>query len=299
MRPKLLDLFCCEGGASVGYSRAGFDVYGVDLFRHRGADGKLRGYRQQRYPFASLKGNVVDVMELLLAGETLEFTNPDGTREWLRLSDFAAITASPPCQLYSISANAHHNSDHPDLVAVTRDLLIRARLPYIMENVEGAPLLGPLMLCGSMFHMRAHDTDGLEVWLKRHRLFESDAFLIPPGLCRHPKDILCAGVYGNGAPSRDAAKARAGGYTPPSQGVRNALMGIDWMSRNGLSQSIPPAYTEWLGAQLLAHIESERTDWLTARFHDSGCGNCGRYIDPGDEVMRTPEGDYRCEECVA
>jgi len=256
-KPRLLDLYCCEGGASTGYHRAGFDVYGVDLFRHRGPDGKLRGYRQQRYPFASHKGNVLDVMARLLAGELIEFTHPDGSIESLCLSDFVAIAASPPCQLYSITANAHHNTDHPDLVATTRDLLVASGLPYVIENVPGAPLLAPVMLCGSMFHMRATDTDGLEVWLKRHRLFESNVFLYPPGLCRHPKDILCAGVYGNGAPSRDAAKARAGGYTPPSQGVRNALMGIDWMSRNGLSQSIPPAYAEFVGAQLLDVLRSE------------------------------------------
>ena len=252
-RPRILDLFCAEGGASEGYRRAGFDVYGVDLFRYRGTDGKLRGYRQQRYPFPSHQGDVIDVMARLLAGEAIDFTYPDGTVERLTLADFDAIAASPPCQAYSITKNAH-NSTHPDLVEPTRELLIASGLPYVMENVEGAPLLNPLMICGSMFRMRATDTDGLEVWLKRHRLFESNVYLLAPGQCDHPRDILCAGVYGNGSPSRDAAKARAGGYTPPSQEVRNALMGIDWMSRNGLSQSIPPAYTEHIGAQLLDHL---------------------------------------------
>jgi DNA (cytosine-5)-methyltransferase 1 len=253
-RPRLLDLFCCEGGASMGYHRAGFDVYGVDLFRHRGSDGKLKGYRRQRYPFASHQGDVLDVMQLLLAGEAIEFTHPEGTVDRLRLSDFAVIAASPPCQAYSITKNAH-NSAHPDLVDPTRDLIIATGLPYVIENVEGAPLRSPLLICGSMFRMRAVDTDGLVVWLKRHRLFESNVFLYAPGVCNHPKDILCAGVYGNGSPSRDAAKARAGGYTPPSQEVRNALMGIDWMSRNGLSQSIPPIYTEHIGRQLLEHVQ--------------------------------------------
>jgi DNA (cytosine-5)-methyltransferase 1 len=256
-RPRLLDLFCCEGGASTGYHRAGFDVYGVDLFRYRGADGKLKGYRQQRYPFASHQGDVLDVMRRMLRGEAIEFTHPDGRVESLTLADFDAIAASPPCQLYSITANAH-NTVHPDLVAPTRALLIEAGLPYVMENVEGAPLIEPLMICGSMFRMRATDSDGLVVWLKRHRLFESNVFLLAPGMCDHPRDILCAGVYGNGSPSRDAAKARSGGYTPPSQGVRNTLMGIDWMSRNGLSQSIPPAYTAFIGAQLIDHLASER-----------------------------------------
>lgn len=256
MRPKLLDLFCCEGGASEGYRRAGFDVYGVDLFRHRGEDGKLKGFRRQRYPFAAHQGDCLEVMARLLAGLAVDFHHQDGRVEWLFLSDFDAIAASPPCQAYSITKNAH-NSSHPELIEPTRELIIASGLPYVMENVEGAKrqMRSPLLLCGTEFGLRATDTDGLKVWLKRHRLFESNILLMGAGGCQHPKDLLCAGVYGNGSPSRDAAKARAGGYTPPSQQVRNDLMGIDWMSRNGLSQSIPPVYTEHIGLQLLDALE--------------------------------------------
>jgi DNA (cytosine-5)-methyltransferase 1 len=236
----------------MGYHRAGFDVYGVDLFRHRDQEGNLRGFRRQRYPFASFQGDALAAMQTLLDGAALPFSNA----EILSLGDFAALAASPPCQLYSITKNAHASTKHPDLVEPTRDLLVRSGLPYVMENVEGAPLIGPLRLCGTEFGLRATDTDGLRIWLKRHRLFESNMFLVGAGGCCHPADILCAGVYGNGAPSRDAAKARAGGYTPPSQEVRAALMGIDWMSRNGLSQAIPPAYTEFVGRQLLEHIQA-------------------------------------------
>ena len=253
-RPRLLDLFCCEGGASEGYRRAGFDVYGVDLFRHRGPDGKLRGYRRQRYPFPAVQGDCLVVMERLLAGYPLIFTSqPDLDLCELYLSDFSVIAASPPCQAYSITKNAH-TTEHPELVEPTRAALVATGLPYVIENVPGAPLLNPLTLCGTEFNMRATDTDGLNVWLKRHRLFESNILLLGAGGCQHPKDILCAGVYGNGSPSRDAAKARAGGYTPPSQEVRNKLMGIDWMSRNGLSQSIPPVFTEFIGQQVMEHI---------------------------------------------
>jgi DNA (cytosine-5)-methyltransferase 1 len=254
--PKLLDLFCCEGGASVGYHQAGFDVYGVDLFRHRGPDGKLHGYRRQRYPFLSHQGDALTAMDVLLTGKAIDFgrqIGDDWHSDWLRLEDFAAIAASPPCQAYSITKNAH-TTEHPELVEPTRTRLIDSGLPYVIENVPGAPLKDPLLVCGTHFRMRATDTDGLQVWLKRHRLFESNVFLMAAGICDHPEDILCAGVYGNGAPSRDAAKARRGGYTPPSQEVRAALMGIDWMSRNGLSQSIPPAYTRHVGEQLLEHI---------------------------------------------
>jgi len=238
----------------MGYSRAGFDVYGVDLFRHRDDKGKLVGYRRQRYPFPAIQGDVIDVLDRLLAGESVEFDNG----EVLALADFAAIAASPPCQAYSITKNAH-NSSHPELVEPTRERLIATKLPYVIENVVGAPLRNPLMLCGTHFHMRAIDTDGLPVWLKRHRLFESNVMLLAAGECDHPDDMLCAGVYGNGAPSRDAAKARHGGYTPPSQAVRNDLMGIDWMSRNGLSQSIPPVFTSFIGAQLLDALNDFRS----------------------------------------
>lgn len=246
---RLLDLFCCEGGASVGYSRAGFDVYGVDLFRHRGPDGKLRGYRRERYPFPAVQGDALKLMRNLLDGGKLEF---DG--EPLSLSDFSVVAASPPCQAYSITKNAHKTT-HPDLLEPTRELLVESGLPYVIENVPGAPLINPMLLCGTEFGLRATDSDGLEVWLRRHRLFESNVWLWSAGGCQHPDDILCAGVYGNGSPSRDAAKARAGGYTPPSQQVRADLMGIDWMSRNGLSQSIPPAYTEHIGHQLREFLE--------------------------------------------
>jgi DNA (cytosine-5)-methyltransferase 1 len=247
---RLLDLFCCEGGASEGYRRAGFTVYGVDLFRHR-REGKLIGYRRQRYPFPALQADALDTLDTLLDGNPVTFDNGES----LTLADFTVLTASPPCQAYSITKNAHTTA-HPELIEPTRDRLLASGLPYVLENVEGAKrqMHSPLMLCGTEFHMRAIDSDGLEVWLRRHRLFESNYLLMGGGGCTHPTDLLCAGVYGNGSPSRDAAKARAGGYTPPSQAVRADLMGIGWMSRNGLSQAIPPVFTEYIGQQLLTMI---------------------------------------------
>jgi hypothetical protein len=76
---RLLDLFCCEGGASMGYHRAGFDVYGIDLFRHRGPDGKLRGYRRQRYPFPAVQGDALDLLQRLTEGERLAFDDGETT----------------------------------------------------------------------------------------------------------------------------------------------------------------------------------------------------------------------------
>lgn len=171
--------------------------------------------------------------------------------------NYDAIHASPPCQLYSITNAAKR--DYPDLVAPTREALVATGLPYVIENVEGAPLLDPLLLCGSMFDMTARDTDGRLLRLERHRLFESNVPLTAPSACRHDMRVLVAGVYG-GARSRsdksavmhrlDARRNRGGGYVPPLQ-VQKELIGIDWMTGKGLSQAIPPAYTEHIGRQLL------------------------------------------------
>jgi DNA (cytosine-5)-methyltransferase 1 len=247
-RPKLLDLFCCEGGASMGYHRAGFDVYGVDLFDK---------HTRARYPFASFKGDAILAPARLLAGESLPFTHQDGTVEWLALSDFAALAASPPCQAYSITKHSHSN-EHPDLVGPVRYLLRQTGLPYVMENVPGAPLDNPLTLCGTEFNLVASDTDGRLLHLKRHRLFESNQFLYGNGGCQCPafkrRGVGVGGAYGGGSVDRTHAKeVRRGGYTP-GKPVREALLGIDWMTQNGLSQSIPPAYTEHIGTQLIAHL---------------------------------------------
>jgi DNA (cytosine-5)-methyltransferase 1 len=223
-RPRLLDLFCGAGGAAMGYHRAGFDVVGVDI------------KPQPHYPF--------------------EFHQADALT--FPLDGFDAIHASPPCQAYSITKNAH-DREHPRLVGPTRDRLLSSGLVWVMENVEGAPFIDPVTICGSMFDLRAWDHYiGQTVQLKRHRLFESPVMLMAPGPCRHVKGMRVGGVYG-GAWSKnrstDPTVKRTGGYAPPDD-VQRMLMGIDWMPRKPLAQSIPPAYTEWIGAQLLRALES-------------------------------------------
>jgi DNA (cytosine-5)-methyltransferase 1 len=259
-RPKLLDLFCCEGGASEGYRRAGFDVYGVDRFRYFDERTKtVKGHTQARYPFPSFQGDVVAVMRSLLAGTAITFTAPNtGDLEPLGLEDFAAIAASPPCQFHSVTKHSH-NVKHVDLIPVTRILLKRTGLPYVIENVVGAPLVDPVMLCGSEFALTAYDPAiDAPVRLERHRLFESNVFLLGGGGCVHDRGIQVAGAYGGGSVDRNRAKnVRRGGYTP-AKPVRAALLGIDWMTQDGLSQSIPPAYTEHLGRQLLDHLNAEK-----------------------------------------
>lgn len=228
MKPRLLDLFCGAGGASVGYARAGFEVVGIDL------------NPQPNYPFEFYQVDALGGVAML----------------WLSTGNFDAVHASPPCQAYSITKNAH-GRQHPELVEPVRKMLTESGLPWIIENVPGAPLHDPVTLCGSMFGLTAWDHYiGQQVWLKRHRLFESSVALTAPP-CQHPKGMRVGGVY-SGAWSKnrtlDPTVKRTGGYTPPDD-VQRLLMGIDWMPRKPLAQSIPPAYTEWLGAQLLASVQ--------------------------------------------
>ena len=211
-RPRLLDLFCGAGGAAVGYDRAGFDVTGVDLAA------------QPRYPFPFIRGDALDAA--VWAG------------------CFDAVHASPPCQAHSTLRARWPDRDWPDHVAATRALLAVTGVPYVLENVPGAPLDHPVTLCGSMF--------GLDV--RRHRLFEcSFPILVPPcthgyqavgkySIQEHGRRILSpvARVYGDGGGKGGDGWA--------------AAMGIDWMTRAELAQAIPPAYTEYVGGFLLAAV---------------------------------------------
>jgi DNA (cytosine-5)-methyltransferase 1 len=220
MRPRLLDLFCCSGGAGMGYHRAGFDVVGVDI--------KPR----PRYPFAFIRGDALDYL-----------------RE--HGQEFDAIHASPPCQAHSrASLLAEHQGRRRstvDLVAPTRDLLRAIGRPYVIENVEGAPLLDPIRLCGSTF--------GLGV--RRHRLFESSALLVSPGPCRHDEQGKPIGLYGSMGDTvkgTDSLTGRMviGGSTARTIEEAQEAIGIDWTDRwSELKEAIPPAYTEHLGRQML------------------------------------------------
>lgn len=220
-RPVLLDLFCGAGGAARGYADAGFEVIGVDV------------KPQPRYPFRFVQGDALDV----LAGWDL-----------LR-PRFDAIHASPPCQAYSALRTMPGQRKHPELVDVTRRALVRTGLPYVIENVPGAPLKDPLWLCGSEFGLRSGRRH-----LKRHRGFESNLFLLGAGGCTCSGSLI-GGVYGHGG---GAQKAGRRGWQFSAEHSREAL-GIDWMNRDELAQAIPPAYTRFIGEQLLAHLGAEVT----------------------------------------
>lgn len=234
MTPRLLDLFCCQGGASMGYHRSGFDVVGVDKDP------------QPHYPFQFHEGDALDVMRRLIDGEAIEFMGiGPGDIEHLRLEDFAAIAASPPCQAHSTITP--DKSKHIDLIPPTRELLHEAGLPFIMENVEGArrTMDHAVRLCGSSFGLR----------VRRHRYFETNLEHVWSLPCRHAEQGVPVGVYGDHA---DGVTRRPNGT---SRGVKaqtldeaRDVMGMPWASWHGTTQAVPPAYTEFLGQQLMAAL---------------------------------------------
>lgn len=220
---KLLDLFCCEGGAGVGYSKAGFEVFGVDLFEE---------YTQKRYPFDSHKG------------DALEYLKAHG-------EEYDVIHASPPCQHASSGTRAIDRSKYPQLIQPTREILIELGRPYVIENVRGADLIDPVELCGCMFDMGATDTDGIYLHLQRPRLFESNIDLVAPKAHDHSDHEWVGGSYGGARRDKYEAKyVRKGGYVPP-KAVQQVMLGIDWMTERGMYQAIPPTYTEWIGTQII------------------------------------------------
>jgi DNA (cytosine-5)-methyltransferase 1 len=221
MTPWLLDLFCCAGGAAVGYRRAGFDVIGVDISP------------QPRYPFPLVLGDAIEQ-----------------GRQLIRTGRFAAVHASPPCQAHS-DLQKQSKLAYADFIPATRELLRESGLPYIIENVEGAPLLDPVTLCGAMFP---------ELRVYRHRLFESNVHLAVPA---HPRHVAKTFTHDKrkahyGQPMTDAmfVQVTGGGNALVADKLR--AMGIDWMTGSEANQAIPPAYTEFLGHQLLAAVELRR-----------------------------------------
>jgi DNA (cytosine-5)-methyltransferase 1 len=216
MRPRLLDLFCGAGGASVGYHRAGFDVVGVDI------------NPQPDYPF--------------------EFHRADALT--FPLDWFDTIHASPPCQGYTTMSNRHRGQggkadSHGELIDATRWRLTMSGLPWVIENVAGArsQMQNPVTLSGGAF--------GLGV--ERPRLFESSVPLTVPKYVKVADPI---GVYGRHHDGRRLFTRRDGSsqWAAKTLAEGQSAMGIDWMPWASLTESIPPAYTEFIGAQLLAHL---------------------------------------------
>jgi len=249
MKPDLLDLFGCEGIGAWGYARAGFAVTGVDLDKNR----------LKHYPF-----------EHHLA-DAIEFVKEHG-------HEFDAIHASPPCQGYS-RGNAGKETDWPLLISEVREALEATGKPYVIENVRDAAwdMRNPVLLCGCMFdlsvldftctspgqHAGTCDTEnGVTVHLERGRLFETNWGMTAPRPCEgegqprnnHPSHEWVAGAYGGARRDKyEARYIRKGGYVPPSKELVEELLGVEHkVTWQGLKECIPPAYTEWIGRQLIA-----------------------------------------------
>lgn len=218
---RLLDLFCKAGGAAKGYADAGWEVVGIDI------EG------QPHYPYPFYRGDVFDL------GITL-----------IEQGGWDAIHASPPCQAYS-RATIGNGIDYPDEMEPTRALLRASGLPYIIENVELAPLEHPTMLCGTTFGLGVEFEDQGFLQLRRHRYFESNVPLHNNGPCRHIGKTVS--VFGKPGGYDKRRKRQMPGVTEWKK-----AMGIDWMTGLEITQAVPPKMTKFLGEQLLRHIERTR-----------------------------------------
>jgi DNA (cytosine-5)-methyltransferase 1 len=239
VRPySILDLYCGGGGAGKGYADAGFNVIGVDIAG------------QKHYPFEFYQFDALQVLKVLISGSTVQGHS---------LGSFDAIHASPPCQRYSQMSRCQPGlgAEYPDLVEPTRFLLRRTGLPYVIENVMGAPLMDPSMLCGSHFGLRTEWEGHGEFGIQRHRLFETWPFRAPsPGMCDHSLPMLPVTGHGPGACRKNM---RGKGYTAAAR----RAMEIGWMNRDELRESVPPAYTRHVGGYLWLHLSD-----TNKRHHD-------------------------------
>jgi DNA (cytosine-5)-methyltransferase 1 len=223
-RPRLLELFSCASGAGEGYRHAGFDLIGVDI------------EPQPNYPRPAefIQADALDVL-----------------RDKTFVAGFDAIHASPPCQAYS-NLNAYNHKTYPDLIAPVRELILESGLPYVIENVEAAAseLKDPVMLCGPLF--------GLKVY--RHRLFETNW---PLAASSEPKHLwLCARNGYLPTPERPFMTITGGKHSRAWQNAACDAMDMPWIkvpaggdTKLGIREvceAIPPAYTEFIGAALLA-----------------------------------------------
>jgi DNA (cytosine-5)-methyltransferase 1 len=216
-------LFCGAGGAGVGYSRAGFEVVGVDLV-------------DRNYP--------------------LEFHMADATT--FSFDGFDAIHASPPCQAHTTMSNKHRGKgtsvrtdSHVDLIPLIRARLEDSGLPWVIENVVGAAkgMRDPIKLTGGMFGLRVH----------RPRLFESNFLMLAPSAPKIRRDTV--GVFGKHPDGRRLWTRVDGSTQRAAKGVAEArdLMGMPWADWRGCAEAIPPCYTEYVGRQLMNVVTALQT----------------------------------------
>jgi DNA (cytosine-5)-methyltransferase 1 len=211
----------------MGYYRAGFDVVGVDI------------EPQPLYPFKFVQADALLMLAGMIEGAPLRGHF---------LSDFDVIHASPPCQFATRYKNnrAHVKDDHPNLIPGTRELLQATGLPYVIENVEDAHehLIDPVRICGT----------GLNVRVRRHRLFETNWPLVGVP-CDHGRftDRIFPGSSNR---PNGRTVMNVGEYRVPLA-IQREVMEMPWSDLYGISQAVPPAYTEHIGKQLQSWLAKE------------------------------------------
>lgn len=217
MRPHILDAFGGAGGAAMGWVRAGWRVTSIDIHRRRDLPDT------EHIDFVT-----ADMLDVL--------------RDAAYLRSFDALAGGPPCQTHTALTNLRDaqgkGTSKVDLIPQTRAAFEASGLPYVIENVPRSTVRPDVILCGSSF--------GLKV--RRHRWFESNVAMF--GLpCDHAGQGRPIGVYGS-----KGDDIPSGGSTARTLEEGREAMAIPWMSWSALVEAIPPAYTEHLGAQLLAYV---------------------------------------------
>jgi DNA (cytosine-5)-methyltransferase 1 len=219
----VLDPYSCQGGAAMGWHLAGYEVTGVDKDP------------QPRYPFTFIQGDAV------------EYIRAHG-------HEYDLIAGSPPCQAHTLCQRIQ-GREHPRLIAPTRAAMEATGRPWIIENVEEAApeLRNPVMLCGASF-------PGLHTY--RHRLFEAGGgiTLTVPEHPRHLHPIVKMGRplksrddYLREGQDRDGDWYHAvGNFSGVPYVARD--MGVEWMSRDGIRECIPPVYIRFLGEQVTEQL---------------------------------------------
>lgn len=211
-RPRLLDLYCGQHGAGYGYHLAGFDVTGVDI--------------------RPIKHHPPGIT--FVHGDALAYLEAHG-------HEFDAVHASPPCRAYTYARfGAPVQYHHPRLIEPTRDALKALGKPYVMENVPGAPLVSPAVLCGAMFGLKTY----------RHRLFET-SFPLAADVPEHPRHEARSARMG-----RAAGEGEFHSLVGNFSGLERAreVMGMPWANQDGIRQAVPPVYTRWVGLYLLSEV---------------------------------------------
>lgn len=230
-RPLMIDLFCGAGGASTGYHRAGFDVIGVDI------------NPMPHYPFTFIQADAMEFLDWMLAHPTNIY------------GSFDAAHASPPCQRYSpVTKKDGNPEDWPDLIEPVREQLLATGTPYVIENVMSAPLdkSRSIVLCADNMGLRT----------VRHRRFEYAPWMTMVQPLHMPHRARTATSHRKERWNQGWHVSVTG--DGPGTHVGPEAMGIDWMTGNELCEAIPPAYTEYVGGQLMTYIGARERYELAA-----------------------------------